>query len=69
MGTFSAALDRFLDNRNRSVELDFVRGVAILLVIGFHAMTPLTSFGVLSSKVSNPRCGLRRRGTILATPD
>jgi peptidoglycan/LPS O-acetylase OafA/YrhL len=34
---------RLLDNRGRNIELDFVRGLAILLVIGYHALTPPTS--------------------------
>ncbi len=46
MRAFRAALGRLLDSRNRSVELDFVRGIAILLVIGFHSMAPPTSFAV-----------------------
>jgi len=32
----------YLESDGRSVELDFVRGVAILLVIGFHALSPET---------------------------
>jgi peptidoglycan/LPS O-acetylase OafA/YrhL len=35
-----------LDSDGRSIELDFVRGVAILLVIGFHALSPETPFAV-----------------------
>ena len=41
-GSYLAAIRRYLDSGNRSVELDFVRGVAILLVIGFHALAPPT---------------------------
>ncbi len=41
-----SVLRRYLDSGNRSVELDFVRGVAILMVIGFHAMSPETPFAL-----------------------
>jgi peptidoglycan/LPS O-acetylase OafA/YrhL len=40
--SFLAAVRSYLDSGNRNVELDFVRGVAILLVIGFHALSPAT---------------------------
>lgn len=39
-----AALRRYLDTGSRSIDLDFVRGVAILLVIGFHALSPPTPY-------------------------
>ena len=41
-GGYLEAIRRYLTSGNRSVELDFVRGVAILLVIGFHALAPPT---------------------------
>src|ERR1700722_10605884 len=40
----AAAIRRYLYGGTRSVELDFVRGVAILLVIGFHAVSPKTPY-------------------------
>jgi peptidoglycan/LPS O-acetylase OafA/YrhL len=43
-GEVLAAVRRYLDNGNRNVELDFVRGVAILLVVGFHALSPETPY-------------------------
>jgi peptidoglycan/LPS O-acetylase OafA/YrhL len=43
-GSFLAAVRRYLDSGNRSLELNFVRGVAILLVIGFHAMGQETPY-------------------------
>jgi len=45
-GSFVTAIQRYLDSGNRNVELDFVRGVAILLVIGFHALAPQTHFPI-----------------------
>jgi peptidoglycan/LPS O-acetylase OafA/YrhL len=39
-----AAVRRYLDGGDRSIDLDFVRGVAILLVIGFHALSPRTPY-------------------------
>jgi peptidoglycan/LPS O-acetylase OafA/YrhL len=41
-GSYLTIIQRYLDSGNRSVELDFVRGVAILLVVGFHALAPPT---------------------------
>ena len=38
------AFRRYLYSGNRSVELDFVRGIAILLVVGFHALAPSTPY-------------------------
>ncbi|HEX3376643.1 MAG TPA: acyltransferase [Candidatus Acidoferrales bacterium] len=45
-GSLCSVLLRYLDSDGRSIELDFVRGVAILLVIGFHALSPETPFAV-----------------------
>ena len=36
-------LKRFLTQQTRNIELDFVRGLAILLVIGTHALSLPTS--------------------------
>ncbi len=33
-----------VSGQSRSIELDFVRGIAILLVMGYHALTIPTSF-------------------------
>lgn len=48
------AMRRYLNSGNRNIELDFVRGVAILLVVGFHALSPPTPyafFGGIESTV------------------
>jgi peptidoglycan/LPS O-acetylase OafA/YrhL len=38
-------IGRTPDGRSRNIELDFVRGLAILLVIGYHALNPVASNG------------------------
>jgi peptidoglycan/LPS O-acetylase OafA/YrhL len=41
------ALRNFLNTSGRNIELDFVRGIAILLVIGYHALKVPTTSSVL----------------------
>jgi peptidoglycan/LPS O-acetylase OafA/YrhL len=47
-----SAIQRYLSCSDRSVELDFVRGVAILLVVGFHALAPETPFAFVAGTES-----------------
>jgi peptidoglycan/LPS O-acetylase OafA/YrhL len=47
-GNYFTAIQRYLYSGDRSVELDFVRGVAILLVVGFHALAPATPYGFVA---------------------
>ena len=46
--TYVTAIRRYLYGGDRSVELDFVRGVAILLVVGFHALAPATPYALIA---------------------